>query len=119
EHGIVALFDKDGTTLAGIPGPGLDAATQALKGWKRGRGGTAVQYMEVESGDEQWDVATRSLSRDPGLEWTAVVAVPDQDFMGNVNANRRTDIGIGVVGILLDAMLLALVGPRRASSSTH
>ena len=116
EHGIVALFDKDGTTLAGVPGPGLDAATQALKGWKRGRGGTAVQYMEVESGDEQWDVATRSLSRDPGLEWTAVVAVPDQDFMGHVNANRRTAIIIALGGILLAALLGALLCTRMARS---
>ena len=116
EHGIVALFDKDGTTLAGVPGPGLDAATQALKGWKRGRGGTAVQYMEVESGAEQWDVATRSLSRDPGLEWTAVVAVPDQDFMGNVNANRRTAIVIALGGILLAALLGALLCTRMARS---
>src|SRR5262249_37818952 len=116
EHGIVALFDKDGAPLAGVPGPGLDAATQALKGWKKGRGGRAVQHMEVESGDEQWDVATRSLSRDPGFEWTAVVAVPDQDFRGNVTATRRTAIAIALGGILLAALLGALLCTRMARS---
>src|SRR5262249_41723355 len=77
--------------------------TQALKGWTKGRSGVAVQHMEVESGGEQWDVVARSLSRDPGFEWTAVVAVPGQDFMGDVNANHRTALLIALAGILLPA----------------
>jgi len=116
EHGIVALFDKSGEPLAGVPGPGLYAATQALKGWTKGRSGAAVQHMEVESGDEQWDVVARSLNLDPGFEWTAVVAVPDQDFMGNVNANRRTAIVIALAGILLAVVLGALLCTRMARS---
>src|SRR5262245_18317409 len=116
DHGIVALFDKSGEPLAGVRGPGLDAATQALAGGKKGPAGTAMQHMEVESGGEQWDVVARSLSQDPGLEWTAVVVVPDLDFMGNVNANRRTAFVIALVGILLAVVLGTLLCTRMARS---
>ena len=116
EHGVVALFDTSGEPLAGVPGPGLEAAARALREWKKGRGGVAVHHMEVDSGGQRWDVVTRTLRRDPGFEWTAVVAVPEQDFMGTVNASRRTSIAIALAGILLAIVLGAILSARMARS---
>jgi len=116
EHGVVVLFDTNGEPLAGASGPGLVAATRAVTSVPRVRRGAVVRHTEVESGGERWDVVTRALSRGPGFQWTAVVAVPEQDFMGAVNANRRTAIAIALGGIALAILVGALLSTRMARS---
>ena len=104
-RGVVTLFDQGGKLLAGVPGPGRDAATQALESWTRTAPGAVpdaeVRRAEVMVEGAQWDVAARSLTPGSGFEWTAAVAVPDEDFMGPVYANRRAAMGIALGGLVL------------------
>jgi class 3 adenylate cyclase len=116
DNGVVVLFDENGAALAGASGPGLEAATRAVKDGARGLGRNALRHVEVESGGQRWDVVTRSLSRGPGFQWTAAVAVPEEDFMGAVNANRRTAIAIALAGVLLAILVGAGLSTRMARS---
>jgi class 3 adenylate cyclase len=116
ESGMVVLFDQNGEALAGASGPGLEAATRAVKGSPRDAERAALRHVEVESGGQRWDVVTRSLTRGPGFQWTAAVAVPEENFMGAVNANRRTAIAIALGGVLLAILVGAVLSTRMARS---
>lgn len=116
QNGVVVLFDQNGEALAGASGPGLEAATGAVKSGPRDTGRAGLQHVEVESGGQRWDVVTRSLTRGPGFQWTAAVAVPEEDFMGAVNANRRTAIALALGGILLAILVGAALSTRMALS---
>jgi class 3 adenylate cyclase len=124
--GVVTLFDKDGQLLAGEPGAGQDAAARALEGWRRAGASApsaAPRYAEIVAGGKRWDVAARSLSLGPGLDWTVAAAVPDDAFMGPIHANRRGAIAIAlgglvvavVAGILLSARIAGALGGATAA----
>jgi adenylate cyclase len=100
--GVVLLFDKDGALLAGVPGPGRDAADGAVQRWMEAPvGGLGARHAETMVGAERWDVAARSLAPGAGPEWTVAVAVRDEAFMGPVHTNRRAAIVIALAGLAL------------------
>jgi adenylate cyclase len=110
--GAVVLLDKDGQALAGGSGPGLEAATWAVRASPRPPGGTL--HSEVVVGGDTWDVVTRSLAPGSGFAWTAVVAVPDEEFMGPVHANRRAAIAIALGGVILAILAGVQLSTRMA-----
>ncbi len=115
-HGVVVLFDRNGEPLTAASGPGLDAATRAVKNWGRIRGGGAARHAAVVIDGETWEVVARTFTRGDGFQWTAAVAVPEEDFMGAVNATRRTAIAIALGGIALAIVIGALLSTRMARS---
>jgi class 3 adenylate cyclase len=97
-QGVVVLFDRDGNLLAGAPGPGRDAAVQAMKD----------RTNEAVAGGETWGVVARPLALG-GVDWKVVAAVREEAFMGPVYANRRAGIVIALLGVALALVAGTLV----------
>jgi adenylate cyclase len=116
--GVVLVFDKGGTLVAGAPGPGRDAAGRAVQRWTEEGPADAVgiRHAETVIGAERWDVAARPLARGAGPEWTVAVAVPNEAFMGPVHANRRAAIVIALVGLALAVVAGTLLSTGIARS---
>jgi hypothetical protein len=49
----------------------------------------------------RWNIAARSIPREDGPPWIVAAALPDSDFMGPVDANRRAALAIMVIGTAL------------------
>jgi adenylate cyclase len=127
EHGIAVIVEPSGRILAGGAGTGRDAAQRAVEAWTRGRSSLATPGSEIRSADIHvrqavWNVVMRRFAPGPGLDWHLVVAVPEDDFMGPIHANRRAAIAIAIAGLLIAVaagFLLASGIARSLARATH
>ena len=119
ERGVVLLFTTDGELLAGPPGPGREAVRRAVPDWSMARDSPdrlAPRPSETMVDGAAYDVVARPVNPDTSLNWTVVVSVPEDDFLGVVYAQRRTAMLIALAGVLLAAGVGILLSTGMANS---
>ncbi|MCV6636335.1 sensor histidine kinase [Candidatus Albibeggiatoa sp. nov. NOAA] len=65
----------------------------------------------VNIDDERHYIEVTPLKDDRGLDWLIVVAVPENDFMGQINENTRTTILLTICALLI-AILIGILTSR-------
>jgi class 3 adenylate cyclase len=63
----------------------------------------------VKIRNERYDILTRPVGPGTGLDWTTLIVVPSEDFLGYVDANRRATLVVLSIGVLFTLLLGAFL----------